>query len=155
MGRSGFRMRQEVRYTREEKLEAVIAAIHQEHRLLPYVRKMDTKQECRALYGHTRVAGAARMGRFRGRVRRLERAADEEMIVIPQKDGTVRRFPQSAAKDAFLNLADRMGAGEYAPPEHPMIEAVRNTSDPVWAKTFYVCEEPDEWVKPIKNLSEP
>jgi hypothetical protein len=134
----------------------VIAAIHQEeHRLLPYVRKMDTKQGMPGMIWAHEEAGAARMGRFRGRVRRLERAADEGMIVIPQKDGTVRRFPQSAAKDAFLNLADRMGAGEYAPPEHPMIEAVRNTSDPVWAKTFYVCEDPDEWVKPIKNLSEP
>jgi len=35
----------EVRYTGEEMMEAVIAAIHQEeHHLLPYIRQMDTKE---------------------------------------------------------------------------------------------------------------
>jgi len=52
------------------------------------------------------------------------------MIAIPQTDGTVKRFPQSAGMDAFMNLMDRSGAGEDAPPEHPMIEAARNSSDP-------------------------
>lgn len=67
---------------------------------------------------------------LRDKLRKLERAAQEEMIAIPQTDGTVKRFPQSAGMDAFMNLMDRSGAGEDAPPEHPMIEAARNSSDP-------------------------
>ena len=92
---------------------------------------------------------------MRNRVKRLERAVEEEVISIPQKDGTVRRFPQSAGLEAFTNLMDRLGAGEEAPPEHPMIEAARNASDPEWASSFYAANDPEEWVKPIENLSEP
>jgi len=91
---------------------------------------------------------------LRSWVKRLERSAQEEMIVIPQKDGTVKKFPQSAAKDAFLNLTDRMGAGEDAPPEHPMIDAVRNASEPWPPNSFYICEDPDKWTEPIEDLSE-
>jgi hypothetical protein len=32
--------------------------------------------------------------------------------VIPQRDGTVRRFPASASREAYVNLFDRLGAGE-------------------------------------------
>jgi len=36
---------QQIRYTSEEMMAAVIAAMHdQEHRLLPYVRQLDTTQ---------------------------------------------------------------------------------------------------------------
>jgi hypothetical protein len=36
---------QQIRYTHEEMMAAVIAAMHdQEHRLLPYVRQLDTTQ---------------------------------------------------------------------------------------------------------------
>jgi hypothetical protein len=36
---------QQIRYTHEEMMAAVIAAMHQqEHRLLPYVWQMDTKE---------------------------------------------------------------------------------------------------------------
>jgi hypothetical protein len=49
---------------------------------------------------------------LRDRIKRLERATEGEMIVIPQRDGTVRRFPASASADAYLNLCDRLGAGE-------------------------------------------
>jgi hypothetical protein len=36
---------QQIRYTHEEMMAAVIAAIRQEeHRLLPYIRQMDTKK---------------------------------------------------------------------------------------------------------------
>ena len=91
---------------------------------------------------------------MRGRLRRLERAVEEEVISIPQKDGTVRRFPQSAGLEAFTNLMDRLGAGEEAPPEHPMIEASRTSSDPKWAESFYAANDPGEGVKPIEDLSE-
>ena len=64
------------------------------------------------------------------RLRNLERAAEGETIVIPQLDGTVKRYPQTAGMDAFINLMDRMGAGEDAPLEHPLIAAARNSSEP-------------------------
>jgi hypothetical protein len=53
-----------------------------------------------------------------------------------------------------VNWFDRMGAGEDAPPEHPMLVAVRNTSDPGWQRSFFMCEDPDEHTKPIPDLSE-
>jgi hypothetical protein len=91
---------------------------------------------------------------LRGRLKRLERAARGEMIEIPQKDGTVARFPQSSAVEAFTNWFDRLGAGEEAPPEHPMLAAVRNSSDPYWQNSVYAVNDPDEHTKPIPDLSE-
>lgn len=90
---------------------------------------------------------------LRGRVKRLERDAREEMIELLQQDGTVARFPQSAGMDAFINLVDRMGAGEDAPPEHPLIAAARNSSDPEWAESFYAANS-EGWTDPIEDLSE-
>ncbi len=81
---------------------------------------------------------------MRNRLKRLERAVEEDVITIPQQDGTVRRFPQSAGLEAFTNLMDRLGAGEEAPPEHPMIEACRNSSEPKWAGSFYAASDPEE-----------
>ena len=64
------------------------------------------------------------------------------------------RFPQSAGMDAYINWFDRMGAGEDAPPEHPLLVAARNSSDPFWSEGIYAGNDPDEWVKPIEDLSE-
>jgi len=75
------------------------------------------------------------------------------MIVIPQLDGTVARFPQSVGKEAFINLIDLMGAGEDAPPEHPLIAAARNSSDPEWSQSFYAGGG-EGWTDPIEDLSE-
>jgi hypothetical protein len=91
---------------------------------------------------------------LRSWVKRLERGAQEEMIVIPQRDGTVARFPQSAARDAFINLMDRMGAGEDAPPEHPLIAAARNSSERGWSESIYAVEDPEAHVAPVEDLSE-
>jgi hypothetical protein len=41
-----------------------------------------------------------------------------------------------------------------APPEHPMLAAVRNSSDPGWRGTFYFVEDPDEVTRPVEDLSE-
>jgi hypothetical protein len=90
---------------------------------------------------------------LRNKLRHLERAAEKKMIVIPQLNGTVRRFPASASRDAYLNLMDRMGAGKDAPPEHPLLKAARNSSDTRWAQSVYA-EDPDEWVQPAPDLSE-
>jgi hypothetical protein len=76
------------------------------------------------------------------------------MIEIAQKDGTVARFPRSAGMEAFANWFDRLGAGEDAPPEHPMLVAVRNSSDPYWQYSVYAVNDSDEHTKPIPDLSE-
>lgn len=91
---------------------------------------------------------------IRSRLRRLELEAEEEMIVIPQKDGTVKKFPASEGIEAFMNFLNRLGAGENAPPEHPLLVAARNSSDPKWSEGFYAVNDPDEWIKPIPDLSE-
>ena len=90
---------------------------------------------------------------LRGWIRRLERDAREAMIEIPQKDGTVKRFPRSAGMEAFLNLMDRMGTGVGAPPEHPLIAAARNSSEPKWSEGVYSVNS-RAWTKPIEDLSE-
>jgi hypothetical protein len=90
---------------------------------------------------------------IRDRLRRLEKESEEEMIVIPQKDGTVARFPDTACRDAYSNHCERVGAGEDAPPEHPLLVAARNSSDVWWAHSVYA-EDPDEWIKPVPDLSE-
>jgi hypothetical protein len=91
---------------------------------------------------------------LRGWLKRLERAAEEEMIVIPQRDGTVRKFPAQEGMEAYMNLMERLGAGEDAPPEHPLIAAARNSTDPEWSQSFYAVNDPEEWVQPVEDLSE-
>jgi hypothetical protein len=87
---------------------------------------------------------------LRGWLKRLERDARGEMIEIPQRDGSVARFPQSAAREAYANLMDRMGAQEDVPPEHPLIAAARNSSDPEWSESFYACNH-ERWTDPIED----
>ncbi len=90
---------------------------------------------------------------LKNRLRRLERMAEEEMIVIPQKDGSAKKFPRSAGMEAFMNMMDRLGAGEDAPPEHPLIEAARNSSSPEWSKSFFAVNDKG-WTDPVEDLSE-
>ena len=78
-----------------------------------------------------------------GKVKRLERAAQEEMIVIPQTDGTVKRFPQSAGLEAFMALMDGR--------DHPLAKAARNSSEPKWSGSFYNAFPMEE----LEDLSEP
>jgi hypothetical protein len=91
---------------------------------------------------------------LRGWLKRLEREAWGEMVEIPQRGGTVARFPQSALREAYANHMARLGAGEGAPPEHPLLVAARNSSDASWLESVYVAN-PDEWVQPVEDLSEP
>jgi hypothetical protein len=60
---------------------------------------------------------------------RLEQGAREEMIEIPQPDGTVERFPQSAAPEALISLIDGR--------DHPLAVAARNSSSPEWQRSFF------------------
>ena len=66
---------------------------------------------------------------LRGWIKRLERDAREEMIEIPQQDGTVKRFPQSAGMEALIALIDGR--------DHPLAEAARNSSEHKWTHSFY------------------
>jgi hypothetical protein len=67
---------------------------------------------------------------LRGRLKRLEKESREEFIEIRQKDGTVKRFPQSDGMEALLSLIDGR--------DHPLAEAARNSPDPEWANSFYI-----------------
>src|SRR3712207_6756465 len=68
----------------------------------------------------------------RNRLRRLERAADEELITFEQKDGTLARFPQSAFTECFLHEYERGRRhhdSEDPGPAHPMVDALRDAKD--------------------------
>jgi hypothetical protein len=93
---------------------------------------------------------------MRGWIKRLEHASKGEMISIPQRDGTIKRFTLDEARDAYINMMDRLGAGEDAPPEHPFLAAVRNASDSVpLFLSAYAHGDPEEWTAPVEDLSEP
>ena len=67
---------------------------------------------------------------LRGRLSRLERDARKELVEISQRDGTVKRFPQSALMGAFLYLVD-VEVGRATSTEEPEIfEALRNAREP-------------------------
>jgi hypothetical protein len=91
---------------------------------------------------------------LRRQVRRLERLAEGEVITIPQRDGTVARFPKSAFGEAFVNAVDRLGAGPDAPPRHPLLEAVRNSSDPRWRDSCFSDIDYPGATMPLEDLSE-
>ena len=89
---------------------------------------------------------------LRDKLKRLERLAEGEMLVIPQLDGSVARFPASAAEAAFVNAMARFGDEENAPPEHPLLAAARNSSDPQWRNSFFSVD--GSITKEIEDLSE-
>jgi hypothetical protein len=66
----------------------------------------------------------------------------------------VARFPRSAYREAFLNAVDRIGAGEDAPPRHPLVGAARNSSDPRWRKYYFSDIDCDGSTAVVKDLSE-
>ena len=95
---------------------------------------------------------------LRGRLKRLERDARKEMVEIPQRDGTVKRFPQSALMEAFLYLID-VACGDASATEEPKIfGALRNAREPAqkWMGSFYFdpAEVPPR-SEPVPDLSEP
>lgn len=88
---------------------------------------------------------------MKDKLRRLERAAEAEMVVIPQKDGPPARFARSALGDAYVNAIHRE-LGEDLP-EHPLSAAARTSSAAEWRGSVVVGPEvvPD----PPEDLSEP
>jgi hypothetical protein len=81
---------------------------------------------------------------LRGRLRRLERESRGEFIEVPQKDGTVKRFPQSEGVEALLSLIEGR--------DHPLAQAARESADPEWANSFYSAFPMDQ---DAEDLSEP
>lgn len=91
---------------------------------------------------------------LRDKIRRLEGRIKGDEVVISQRGGTVKRFPRSDLKAAFLNAVERAtrGAGEDAPPEHPLLAAVRNSDDPEWSGSLFATD--GNLAAPIEDLSE-
>jgi hypothetical protein len=95
------------------------------------------------------------MGSLRAELRRLRGTAEGEKVAIPQRDGPPKLFTKQDMKYAFVNVVARGGAGEDAPPEHAVLEAVRNSSDPEWINSFYFVEDPEKHTQSVEDLSEP
>ncbi len=84
---------------------------------------------------------------LRAFVRRLERLSEGEVIVIPQKDGTVARFPQSVAAEAFLSLCEGR--------DHPLLQAARNSSDLSFSGFASVYATDPTEMRNVEDRSEP
>jgi hypothetical protein len=82
---------------------------------------------------------------LRGRIKRLEREAEGEMIIIPQRGGGVERFPQSALPEAFVSMCDGR--------DHPLLVAARNSSDAWWSEGVYSTDPAT--MQDVEDLSEP
>ena len=92
---------------------------------------------------------------LRGKLRRLERLAEEDMVSIPQPDGPPAKFPRHALGEAFSNAMERLGAGEDATPRHPLLKAAANSTDPRWAESFFGDIHCPGTPTPVGDLSEP
>lgn len=93
---------------------------------------------------------------LRDRIKRLQRAAEGPVVSIPQRDGTVKRFPERELGPAFVDALDRAVGKkglrhEPEQAEHPLCVAARNSSEPDWSDSVYVQERPDH---PVEDLSE-
>ncbi len=89
---------------------------------------------------------------LRDRVKRLEKETEGGTVFIPQRDGTVKRFPQSALQDSFLANMGRL-RGQDVPP-HPLGLAAAGSPDLEWSRSMYSAD----WVTivtPPEDLSEP
>jgi hypothetical protein len=91
----------------------------------------------------------------KGRLRKLGRALEGEMIAIRQRDGSVARFPREALVTAFLANMDALRAranGEELPEPHPLHVALKNAATrEIWHDTFFdMFEDP----RPVEDLSE-
>ena len=89
---------------------------------------------------------------LKDRLRRLEKEAEGEMVLVPQKDGTAKRFPQSALQEAFLANMKRLRGEDV--PHHPLGVAAAESPDPERSRSFYSAAWTDI-VAPVEDLSEP
>jgi hypothetical protein len=83
------------------------------------------------------------VGSIENRLRRLEKDAREEMIEIPPPDGTVKKFPQSAAPEALLSLTNGR--------DHPLAAAARSSSSLEWRRSFFFTAPIDRDAKDLSS----
>jgi hypothetical protein len=76
------------------------------------------------------------MGRLRFRLERLEREAEGEMVFVSQRDGTAKRFPQSALHESFVMNMKRLRGEDV--PHPPLGVAAAESPDPEWSRSFYL-----------------
>ena len=88
---------------------------------------------------------------LKDRLKRLEKEAEGEVVFIPQKDGTVKRFPQSALQESFLVNMQRLKGEDV--PHHPLGVAAAESPDPEWSRSLYSAAW-TEIVAPVEDLSE-
>ena len=86
---------------------------------------------------------------LRDALRRLRRESKSELVEIPQQDGTVKRFPQSAMREAFINECRRLRGEDL--PVHPLTLAAANSSEPEWYRSAFAEMHAEE---EITDLSE-
>ncbi len=90
---------------------------------------------------------------LRARLRRLQRLSEDEAVTIRQTDGTVRRFPKSALRLAFLEDFDRtLGRIGSETPTHPLLVTIANSDDPTWTRSFV--GDGEGRLEPLEDLSE-
>jgi hypothetical protein len=95
---------------------------------------------------------------MRGRLRRLEQAAKQNYVSIPQQQGPPARFPPSATEVAFMRSLARLKGEDVS--EHPLSTAAATSSDSRWrgsfvAGTHAITGDRRELGEPIPDLSEP
>jgi hypothetical protein len=90
------------------------------------------------------------MSGLKGRVRRLERLAEQSLVMIPQPAGPPARFPQSGLEAAFMTNVRRLKGEDVK--EHPLSVAAASSTDSIWRGSFFAggFAVSDE----IKDLSE-
>jgi hypothetical protein len=70
---------------------------------------------------------------IRERLKNLERAAEEELVIVELEDGTSARFREEEIfPECFLHELDRMGReldGEEPGPAHPFVEALKQATN--------------------------
>ncbi len=89
---------------------------------------------------------------LKDRLKRLEKEAEGEMVSVPQKDGTAKRFPQSALQEAFMTNMKRLRGEDV--PHYPLGVAAAESPDPEWSRSFYSAAWTDIGA-PVEDLSEP
>ena len=94
----------------------------------------------------TGVVGMA----LRDRLKRLQRLSEGEMVVIPQVDGSIKRFPPSDLEAAFVNECKRLRGEDL--PVHPLTAAAANSSSAEWNRSAFA---EMHVVGEIEDLSEP
>ncbi len=95
---------------------------------------------------------------MKGRLRRLEQAAKQNYVSIPQQQGPPARFLPSATKVAFMRSLARLKGEDVS--EHPLSTAAATSSDSRWRGSFVagtqaITGDGRELGEPIPDLSEP